>query len=102
MNKKVTLVFAMAAVALMSGCFGGGDDDAPVTAPPPPVTPPPPPPPPPPPDPLAAVPDSAKQSTDGLVAYLKTLAANTSETRDPVDVSGLSLPQSDTADPSPL
>ena len=97
MNKKVTLAFAMATVALMSGCFGGGDDDAPVPPAPPPVTPPPPPP-----DPLAAVPDSAKQSTDGLVVYLKTLAANTSDTRDPLDVNGLTLPQSDTVDPSPL
>lgn len=93
MNKKVSLAFAMAAVALMSGCFGGGDDDDPVPVPPP-VTPPA--------DPLASVPDSAKQSTDGLVAYLKTLAANTSETRDPIDVTGVTLPQSDTAEPSPL
>jgi hypothetical protein len=96
MNKKAKMAFAMAAVALMSGCFGGGDDDAPMP-PPPPVTPPPPPP-----DPLAAVPDSAKQSTDGLVAYLKTLSANTSDTRDPMDLTGVTLPQSDTADPSPL
>ena len=96
MNKKITLTFAMAAVALMSGCFGGGGDDAPVPPAPPPVTPPPPA------DPLAALPDSARQSTDGMVAYLKTLTASTSDTHDPLDVNGLTLPQSDTADPTPL
>jgi hypothetical protein len=97
MNKKIALSFAMAAVALMSGCFGGGGDEAPMPAPPPPV-----PAPPPPADPLAAVPDSARQSTDGMVAYLKTLSANTSDTRDPLELNGLALPQSDTADPTPL
>jgi hypothetical protein len=96
MNKKVTLAFAMAAVALMSGCFGGGDDDAPMPPAPPPVTPPPPP------DALAAVPDSARKSTDGLVAYLKTLSVNTSDTREPMDLTGVTLPQDDTAEPSPL
>ncbi|HSW07511.1 hypothetical protein [Aquabacterium sp.] len=94
MKKTLSLSFALAAVALMSGCFGGGDDDAPMPAPPPPA--------PAPPDPLAAVPDSATQSTDGLVAYLKTLSTNSSETREPIDLNRVTLPQSDTAEPAAL
>jgi len=97
MNKKLSLSFALATVALMSGCFGGGGDDSP-----PPVPPAPPPPAPAPPDPLAAVPAAAAASIDGLVTYLKTLSANASDTREPIELGALTLPQNDTVDPSPL
>jgi len=93
MNNKLRLSWALAATALVAGCFGGGDDDAP-----PPVVPPPPAPA----DPLAAVPDSARQSTDGLVAYLKTLSANLSDTREPIELNAQTLPQSDSIEPTPL
>ncbi len=94
-HKQLSLSLAFASVALLGGCFGGGGDDAaPVPPAPAPV--------PAPADPLAAVPDSAKQTSDGLVGYLKTLSANTSDSREAIDVTGLSLPQSDTAEPSPL
>lgn len=94
MKTNLSLSFAVAAVALLGGCFGGGGDDAPMPAPPPPA--------PAPPDPLAAVPEAARQSTDGLVNYLKTLSTSTSDTRDPIDVNMVTLPQSDTAEPAPL
>ncbi|WP_395700068.1 hypothetical protein [Aquabacterium sp.] len=94
-HKQLSLSLAFASVALLGGCFGGGGDDS-MPAPPPPA------PAPAPADPLAAVPDSAKQSADGLVGYLKTLSANTTDTREAIDVTGLSLPQSDTTEPSPL
>lgn len=90
MNTHLRLTWALAATALVAGCFGGGGDDAP-----PPVMPPPP-------DPLAAVPDSAKQSTEGLVAYLKTLAANPSDTREPIELNAVTLPTSDGIEPMPL
>lgn len=94
-HKQLSLTLAFASVALLGGCFGGGGDDStPMPPPPAPV--------PAPADPLAAVPESAKQSTDGLVAYLKTLSANTNDTREAIDVTGLTLPQSDSAEPSPL
>jgi hypothetical protein len=91
MSSMLRLTMLSAAVALLGAC-GSGGDDAPT----------PPPPAPPPPDALAAVPDSARQSTDGLVIYLKTLTLQTSDTRDPVNLDGVTLPTSDTTEPSPV
>lgn len=91
-HRQLALLFT--AVALLAGCGGGDDYSAP---PPPPPTPAPPPP-----DPLAAVPDAAKQSIDGLASYLKALTLNVSDTREPVAVDGLTLPASDTAEPTAL
>ncbi len=80
-------VAGLAAVLLVSGglagCFGGGDDSTPVPGS----------------DPLEKVPDSATQSVGGFIAYLVTLANNLSDTREPIDVSGLTLPTSDTTEP---
>ncbi len=77
----------LAAVLLVSGglagCFGGGDDSTPVAGS----------------DPLATVPDSATQSVSGFIAYLVALAANLSDSREPIDVSALTLPTSDTTEP---
>lgn len=91
MNRTRTLGLLFAGAALLGGCGSGGDD--PVTVPPPAPAPP---------DPLAAVPDSARQSSDGLVIYLKTLSLQASDTREPAPIDGLSLPASDGAEPAPV
>ena len=90
MNRTRTLGLLFASVALLGGC-GGGDD--PASAPPPAPAPP---------DPLAAVPDSAKQSSDGLVIYLKTLSQQPSDTREPLPLDGVTLPARDGAEPAPV
>lgn len=95
MNDLLRLRWAFAGVAasaLLGGCFGGGGDDAPA---PPPVMPPPP-------DVLAAVPDSARQSVDGLISYLKSLTMHPSETREPIELNALTLPTNDGIEPTPL
>jgi hypothetical protein len=91
MNRTRTLGLLFASAALLGGCGSGGDDPAPV----PPAAPAPP-------DPLAAVPDSAKQSSDGLVIYLKTLSQQPSDTREPAPIDGVTLPASDGAEPAPV
>ena len=72
----------VATTAALAGCFGGGSDE-----------------PAPPADPLAAVPDSATQSVSGLVAYLVALVAGGSDTREPIDITALTLPTSDNTEP---
>jgi hypothetical protein len=79
-------VLALAAATVLLGACGGGRDDDPA----------------PPPDPLAAVPESASQSSAGLVAYLWMLANNKSETREPVALDGFSPPQPDNTEPEPV
>ena len=91
MNRTRTLGMLFASAALLGGCGSGGDDPAPA-----------PPPAPAPADPLAAVPDSARQSSDGLVIYLKTLSQQSSDTREPAPLDGVSLPTSDGAEPAPV
>lgn len=93
MNRLQIPLLMLAASAALTGCFGGGGDDAPAPVPPPAPAPP---------DPLAAVPDAARQSTDGLVGYLKALVAMPSDSREPLDPGTAPLPQSDTAEPTPL
>jgi hypothetical protein len=77
------LLFPALAVLALSGCFGGGDDD---TAPPPA-------------DPLAAVPDSASASSMGFIEYLKVLAANLTDSREPLDPGTFSPPKPDDTEP---
>ena len=89
MNKLLSLrtAAALAAVAAASlaltGCFGGGDNDSAPAA-----------------DPLAAVPDAAVQSVAGTVDYLAMLNKNPSDTREPIDVTAVLLPTSDTTEPA--
>ena len=80
----VLAVAALATLLSLAGCFGGSDDETTT------------------PDPLAAVPDSATATTDGLVAYqqaLATVTATTTDSREPIDVSDTVLPTSDTTEP---
>ena len=86
---KLTMLFAVA--SLLGGCGSGGDDPVPT-----------PPSAPAPPDPLAAVPESAKQSADGLVIYLKSLSLQPSDAREPASLDGVTLPASDGAEPAPV
>lgn len=81
---KVALTGAAAAL-LLSAC-GGGDDAAPVPA-------------------TAQVSPSATASVAGLQGYLGELTAETSaasDTLSPVDVSNVTLPTSETDEPSAL
>ena len=82
--KTPTLLLAAAAALALSGCFGGGGSDT-VDVPA---------------DPLAAVPDSAVQSVAGTVEYLAALNRNPSETREPIDITAVVLPTSDTTEPA--
>ena len=79
------LSMTLAASLALAGCFGGGggdDEAAPTPA-----------------DPLSMVPDSALQSAAGTVDYQKLLSKLLSETREAIDVSGVVLPTSETAEP---
>ena len=73
-----------AAVALLglAGCLGGGGDDGAMPA-----------------DPLAAVPDAAVQTVAGTVDYLAVLNQNPSDVREPIDITAVVLPTSDTTEP---
>ena len=80
MNRLSLATAAGLACLSLSGCFGGGDDS--------------------PADPLAAVPESATATTEGTVAYQQQLAAAAdADTREPIDVSAVVLPVSDTTEP---
>ncbi len=82
--KRLNSLLAVAAATLaLTACFGGGDDAAVVPA-----------------DPLAAVPDSAVQSVAGTLDYLAVLNKNPSDSREPIDISAVVLPISDTTEPS--
>jgi len=74
---------ALCAAFMLVAC--GGGDDAP---PPPPAT--------------AEVPGSASASVDGFVAYLKELVASAADMLEPVDVSAVTPPGSETTEPTPV
>jgi ABC-type glycerol-3-phosphate transport system substrate-binding protein len=80
MNKRWTLAMA-AVVAMLSACGGGNGAD---TASPP-VT--------------AEVPASVSQSVTGMMSYLLALVAVHDEALEPVDVSAVTPPTNDTAEP---
>jgi len=73
---------AAAALLGLAGCFGGGGDGGETPA-----------------DPLAAVPDSAVQTVAGMVDYLAVLNQNPSDLGEPIDVTAVVLPTSDTTEP---
>ena len=83
MNRLLSPLAGLALVAGLAGCFGGDSDSAPVPA-----------------DPLAAVPDTAVQTLAGTVDYLAVLNKNPSDTREPIDITAVVLPTSETAEPA--
>jgi hypothetical protein len=81
MNNKILAVGLCAAV-LLGGCGGGGDDA------PPPVT--------------QEVPASASTSATSFIAYLVALVASDADALEPVDVSAVTPPADDAAEPTPV
>jgi hypothetical protein len=92
MSKKLILLFA--ATAALSAC-GGGGHDGPADAPAPPVTAPAPPP-------AGTVPDAVNGSVAVFIGYLLALVGLADDTSEPLDVSSVTPPTSDTAEPGPL
>ena len=84
------VLLASATALALSACGGGGGDGGA----PPVVTPTP--------GPTTDVPTSAMATTDGLLAYVKTLLGMTSETGEPVVIGDIALPTDDTAPPAPV
>ena len=76
---------ALCIAAMLAACGGGGDDSPP---PAPPAT--------------VEVPGSASASVDGLIAYLKELVASAADMLEPVDVSAVTPPGSEAAEPAPV
>ena len=73
----------LSAAVLLAACGGGGGDDSP-----PPAT--------------AEVPASASASADGFIAYLKVLVVAAADMLEPVDVSAVTPPGSDSTEPTPV
>jgi len=80
MNKIHAL--GLCAAVMLGGC-GGSDDDSP-----PPVT--------------QEVPASASTSVTSFIAYLVALVASDADTLEPVDVSAVTPPSDDAAEPTPV
>jgi len=81
MNNQILAVGLCAAV-LLGGCGGGGDDASP------PVT--------------QEVPASASTSVTSFIAYLVALVASDADALEPVDVSAVTPPADDAAEPTPV
>ena len=73
-------VLALCAAAALAGCGGRNDDDVP------PAT--------------ESVPASASASVTGFIDYLKLLVVASADTLEPVDVSAVTPPTDDTAEPT--
>ena len=82
MTKTSTLLMAAAACARLAG--GGGGAGAPGASP------------------LDAVPASANASPEGMAAYLKSLAREQPDDREPLDLAGWAPPASETAEPAAI
>jgi predicted small lipoprotein YifL len=78
--KKLTLSCVAAASLALAACGGGGSPPAATDA----------------------VPDSASQSSQGMVDYLLALAKDKSETKEALDVSKWIAPTSETEEPVAL
>ncbi len=93
--RRLPAALSASAVLLLAACGGGGGGGTDVAMPQPPAAAPQ----------LAptdAVPSSANASAQGLVAYLKALAGDRSETKEPVDLTNFSPVRSETASPEPV
>jgi len=77
------LLGVLCAAVMLAACGGGGDDA-----------------PPPPPAATVEVPGSASASVDGFIAYLKELVASAADMLEPVDVSAVTPPASETTEPA--
>lgn len=78
---KKSWVLVLIAAAALAGC-GGGDDYVP------PAT--------------ESVPASASASVGGFIAYLQQLVVASADMLEPVDVSAVTPPTDDTAEPTPV
>jgi hypothetical protein len=81
---KSTLILCCTAALLLAACGGGPDSAAAVPA----VT--------------DAIPDTASQSSAGLVSYLVALATAAADDKDPLDLSNFSPAQPDDTEPETL
>lgn len=82
--KHLWAILVLGSAALLGGCGGGGGgDDAPA-----PVT--------------EQVPADASASIGGFMNYLKALVVSVADTLEPVDVSAVTPPADDTAEPTPV
>ncbi len=79
---KTSRILGLCVAAALTACGGGGDDDN-VT---PPVT--------------EQVPATASQSVGGFIDYLKQLVVASADTLEPVDVSAVTPPADDAAEPT--
>lgn len=95
MKRHLAVLFASASV--LAACGGGGGDDYAAAAPPPPAPVPAPAPPP-----SNTVPDSAMATVGSLFNYLLTLVGSSSETTEPLALSAIAPPVSETDEPSAL
>ncbi len=78
---KKQWVLALCAAAALAGC--GGDDDAPPQA-------------------TESVPPGASASVAGFIGYLQQLVVASADTLEPVDVSAVTPPTDDAAEPTPI
>jgi hypothetical protein len=74
-------ILAVALASSLTACGGHSDDDTTD-------------------DPTSVVPAAASQSVDGFIEYLKRLVVTAPETLEPVDVSNVTPPTTDTAEPA--
>ena len=80
---KKAWVLLIGAATVLAGCFGGGDGDSAPAA-------------------TAQVPDSASASVTGFIGYLSALVVSMADTLEPVDVSNVTPPADDKAEPSAI
>ena len=75
---------ALCAATMLGACGGGGGDESPPATP----------------AATVEVPGSASASVDGLIAYLKELVVSAADMLEPVDVSAVTPPGSETTEPT--
>jgi len=78
--QRLSLGAALAAALALSACGGDDFNNRPATE---------------------EVPASASASTQGFIAYLRELVASSADLLEPVDVSGVTPPVDETAEPDP-
>jgi hypothetical protein len=91
MKRQLAVLFASAAMLAACG-GGGGDDPAPAPVPPPAPAP----------APVGMVPDSVNASIANFIGYLASLVTVSDDTTEPLDVSAVNPPLSETAEVTAL